>query len=170
VRERPAGGSDPAATGRESWPIPLADTDSGVVLVVWVRGTVARLCDERALMVDPLKLFWVITNSTYLGTCERENLEGTQERGTITRPRVFVYAARMVGEKPTAEARIASVIVPCFLHGFPRREAASLALSLMSIIDNARYSRSRGKTAKRPRRGDSYLEEERERRGENVVG
>lgn len=27
-----------------------------------------RLCDERGLMVDPLKLFWVITNSTYLGT------------------------------------------------------------------------------------------------------
>lgn len=26
------------------------------------------LCDERGLMVDPLKLFWVITNSTYLGT------------------------------------------------------------------------------------------------------
>ena len=25
------------------------------------------LCDECALMVDPLKLFWVITNSTYLG-------------------------------------------------------------------------------------------------------
>ena len=27
----------------------------------------SRLCDERDLMVDPLKLFWVITNSTYLG-------------------------------------------------------------------------------------------------------
>lgn len=27
-----------------------------------------NLCDECDLMVDPLKLFWVITNSTYLGT------------------------------------------------------------------------------------------------------
>lgn len=33
----------------------------------------ARLCDERGLMVDPLKLFWVITNSTYLGTSDSES-------------------------------------------------------------------------------------------------
>ena len=33
-----------------------------------------RLCDERGLMVDPLKLFWVITNSTYLGTSRHVSL------------------------------------------------------------------------------------------------
>jgi len=68
VRKRSAGGT---TTGSESWLIPLADTDSGA-------AGPARLCDERALMVDPLKLFWVITNSTYLGTCERGSLKRTR--------------------------------------------------------------------------------------------
>lgn len=45
--------------------------------VLWLSSHGSRLrfsigtccsCDERGLMVDPLKLFWVITNSTYLGT------------------------------------------------------------------------------------------------------
>lgn len=54
----------------------------------------ARLCDERGLMVDPLKLFWVITNSTYLGTSEPlvRRLSCAKSRGESVIARTFVYA------------------------------------------------------------------------------
>lgn len=74
----------------------------------------SRLCDERDLMVDPLKLFWVITNSTYLGRslsslrCATEIFEKEGDLG-----------GKLVDESRTLA--IDNVINDTDLHRFERR-------------------------------------------------